>query len=879
LFRQSPPELVKVYSFYSADLTDSFYTTSEAEGIGASGKYSAMGGQWYVYNSQAEGALPFYRLWSSNITDHFYTLSEDERAYAKTVGYIDEGILGYVYPSKVAGSVPLYRYWNGAIGDHKFHAGSANPYYARAFAMQGYTYEGVAAYVFNETAFASMREGGTNSSNIPTSCVDSDSGKDYYVRGNAVSTSSNGLVFENLTDACISSMILREAYCYSDVPEASDIDYVCPNGCNNGACLKDLPPVVVPKDVDACSNISTEILAKAKSLEGAGNVVVRTEGNKVQKNEYVLVGGENGGGLWKLKAVSNDSSTPTKSLVEFENVMTGAVQKATISGDGSGTIELGGYRFLIYRDSRTLEGDEYIILTWGDFSSAGVVGTERDLFVGCKITTPDTGRCGALLDSVKNPKDFESNGYSYRDNWNYTYAGSWYVDGARKDVMNYGAGWWTYSQEGDKYINYYLSYTISVFNDSSVDAAKWVQDNYGTNYWCKVYENNRAVSGMLVAYVCNWDLFQGQYVSSNHNYNSESREIFWAVDNKVIRAYISKGGRLTDDEVIKIMQNNAYQILNSMRDNRGEYVSSYENYNLFYPLEFEIDRDMESCGSDLVIPTNPITNESCSSFWECKMEPVICPEYGQQKRTCIDRGSCQLPVIEETHMCSPGICSGCYVPKWFSENLNYKSNDNKCIPYGFRFEQQMGVGEEFRQYKDTDTIPAGGVNGGPGQDYKLEVLSDTAATLVLYYSGKNYTYKLIEGETIPYEVPDERDIYSNLSMYIDEIIYDANNPENNAVTITFTMTEKVRKVSAINAYCDIDGVVKEQKSIDYYGEWAKCQNNYECRGNFCSEGECLNLNYYREQAKGLKGLLVKALCRITNMIDDKGYEACLAEYY
>ena len=113
------------------------------------------------------------------------------------------------------------------------------------------------------------------------------------------------------------------------------------------------------------------------STRGIGSVLADSNGNninviemaQINKSELVVVGNENNGGLWKLKTVSNDSSTPTKSTVEFENVMTGAVQKSTISSDGSGTVDLGSRTYTVtYRDSRVIEGDETVRLAYPDGS-------------------------------------------------------------------------------------------------------------------------------------------------------------------------------------------------------------------------------------------------------------------------------------------------------------------------------------------------------------------------------------------------------------------------------------------------------------------------------------------------------------------------------
>ncbi|MFH1642666.1 MAG: hypothetical protein ABIC04_07270 [Nanoarchaeota archaeon] len=66
--------------------------------------------------------------------------------------------------------------------------------------------------------------------NKATQCTDSDSGKDYYVKG--------AITFKGITvsDYCTDPSNLKERYCSST--GASEILYYCQYGCEDGACLK-----------------------------------------------------------------------------------------------------------------------------------------------------------------------------------------------------------------------------------------------------------------------------------------------------------------------------------------------------------------------------------------------------------------------------------------------------------------------------------------------------------------------------------------------------------------------------------------------------------------------------------------------------------------
>jgi serine/threonine protein kinase len=93
-------------------------------------------------------AAPLYRLYNPKTGDHFYTMSIAERNNAVAAdGYTYEGIASYVFSSQVANSAPLYRLVSTRTGDH-FYTLSATER-DNAVAADGYTYEGIAGYVFS----------------------------------------------------------------------------------------------------------------------------------------------------------------------------------------------------------------------------------------------------------------------------------------------------------------------------------------------------------------------------------------------------------------------------------------------------------------------------------------------------------------------------------------------------------------------------------------------------------------------------------------------------------------------------------------------------------------------------------------------------------
>jgi len=85
------------------------------------------------------------------------------------------------------------------------------------------------------------------SNNPPSSaCTDSDNGMNYYVKGTAVGPvaaapddPSNLVISVSITDFCTGiDNALYEYGCNSDVPYyVYEEKYICPNGCQDGACL------------------------------------------------------------------------------------------------------------------------------------------------------------------------------------------------------------------------------------------------------------------------------------------------------------------------------------------------------------------------------------------------------------------------------------------------------------------------------------------------------------------------------------------------------------------------------------------------------------------------------------------------------------------
>ena len=71
--------------------------------------------------------------------------------------------------------------------------------------------------------------------------------------------------------------------------------------------------------------------------------------------------------------------------------------------------------------------------------------------------------------------------------------------------------------------------------------------------------------------------------------------------------------------------------------------------------------------------------------------------------------------------------------------------------------------------------------------------------------------------------------------------------------------------------------MKGQKSKLSDGEWASCQNNYECESNFCSSGECIEITDMISNVSGFKAIGVKVLCTFANLFGVQDYDSCILE--
>ena len=89
---------------------------------------------------------------------------------------------------------------------------------------------------------------GTNPPGLPSGdeCIDSDNGKNYYIKGTTKGIDPNGVAFDFVDGCEASNTEVHEYYCKEPNPQGTYfeqlnndwINYKCPNGCQDGACIE-----------------------------------------------------------------------------------------------------------------------------------------------------------------------------------------------------------------------------------------------------------------------------------------------------------------------------------------------------------------------------------------------------------------------------------------------------------------------------------------------------------------------------------------------------------------------------------------------------------------------------------------------------------------
>lgn len=658
-------------------------------------------------------------------------------------------------------------------------------------------------------------------------CTDSDGGNDYYTKGTVVNFPPENT--SSWTDSCITNTTLQEGSCDINFGVHT---YSCPYGCSNGTCME--APKVANKNITSFGTytlqtgdiiILNNVLAKAVILEYdscTDNSCYETTKKSEVRFYYLNQGGSSYNGLTEGRSLTFLTSDSSMIYPKYSDVSVKALN------------------FSINR--------------------SGYENNEEFNLNKVEIVLSPAGTCQPLIDRISSPVETDKR----RLNYNYTSRYSSWINGKEENYTYYYTSWQNYLEPPENGINvYYTSYRVQIYDNKDINLSEmssWEKENTR----CKMMSDYQ-YDDEKYYFICNWGILD-ENRNMDNTYQGVSREIFWYNKNVFVTISLDYGRDLTDEEIIRLSQKRLEDLIKDLQS--LEYEStSWEDFGNVWSARQEVSNSVNECGS-----TIDYDWRSGYKTWSCKTEPAICPPHGYQTKTCLNYNyeSMEYETSENRIYCNPGICSGCYVPQWFGN----KGGDNKCIPYGFRFEQQT---EDFVE-KWQERIEQENLSEMEEEEASLQVLSDTTATLVLsrWKEGENLTFNLIEGQKV--DLPDrETDPFYYYVLLPENIVYYGAGDLKNYVVFKITVRFLGKEYTKVNMYCDIDGEFKIQKTKDYGGEWAKCQNNYECYSNLCSAGECVELHDMMQEVNRLKVLWTRIGCRISAILTSQSYEECLTD--
>ncbi len=437
--------------------------------------------------------------------------------------------------------------------------------------------------------------------------------------------------------------------------------------------------------------------------------------------------------------------------------------------------------------------------------------------------------CEEYISDVKNPSDFIKSGLAFELNGNGSYTGSeWVKSGNGYQEYFYHANYadWRNTHDG-KY--YYFGKNVKVFDDVSFNAKK-IFDEIIESELCV----EREFDGQK-AFVCAYNGLTGSNV-----YNS----ILWFNNNVLVVVDVAIWAKsITSEDITAINNKNLNSLVRDIQDNK--YKDIIQNFDLESVFDFIVNDDLRTCSSDVI---SSVSGGSSGSAY-CKIEPVVCPEYGRQTEKCVRYVNGREVVNEKQLQCSPGVCSGCMVPRWMGYDFAGSKTNSICIPYGTRLANS--------EDSDSEKVNEGYYPEGDKEYLNLTIIDTNSAYLDLDINGALFKGNIYEGNTVDAQ---------NIRFRVEEI-FTAEESDNDEGYIEISIIE------SFDAYCKYDGDLYEQKGDD-----AECQNNYECSSNECRTGQCVNTYVGVSENNNL---LIKIICRIVNFPpfgDKESYEQCLLEY-
>ena len=123
------------------------------------------------------------------------------------------------------------------------------------------------------------------------SCSDSDGGLDYYTKGGVEESGQAIGVYHKAYDFCSDTATLVEMSCNGTHVPKTDTVFICPNGCQNGACL---PPTTCPASIELTSQNTTYHVDENATITA---IIKDSNGNPIPNAAINAIGVLNGNTL------------------------------------------------------------------------------------------------------------------------------------------------------------------------------------------------------------------------------------------------------------------------------------------------------------------------------------------------------------------------------------------------------------------------------------------------------------------------------------------------------------------------------------------------------------------------------------------------------
>jgi len=542
------------------------------------------------------------------------------------------------------------------------------------------------------------------------------------------------------------------------------------------------------------------------------------------------------------------SITNTKSFCDSENVCTIYVNESlvidgnTISLDSSNLygnyayLYLNGVNYINYIDTNNYN------LVSKNLSIILIKNNESSLSLSFKYKTiePYVGTCSDAINSMNDISkenlgilpSFSGVSYYGLDDMAYVRQESSWVNGKYENATSY-AKWVGLNDNSGNDNNYYIK--AYVFENKKISLDSYLESKIWGNI-CSL--NNNEGKGQY--YIC-----KNIYDIANEDSSRNSEKVILWYNNNVLFSIQSNSYSYDKDKG----QEDLLTFANNLKDN------SYSSINLY--LDYR-DNEMKN---SFIKACPSIINKTMNKdnpFWQCSLEPAVCPSHGYQTERCIDTNNPDSEVKERSISCNPGVCDGCMVPKW-ADSSSWGKTQRKCMPYGARWELTSVNKDESILYE--------GSENSSDENMNLVILDGNTAKLFYSENGKILIdKKLTVGEWTSFDTD-----YGTIEFVVEDIFYSSKDGAKSYISI------KIKNIEKNNVYCSYQGTINTQKERWVGDSITSCQENFECESNTCSSGECVDVKGMIDDIRGFRPTLVKIMCKVSDIFGVQDYDSCVTE--